>query len=194
MSDESKFEIEVAEVEITESDVDDIVEKLLKQKNTWKEVNRKAKEEDQITMNFVGKVDGEAFEGGTADNFATVLGSSNLLPEFEKQLEGVKRDEKKSFQLTFPEDYMQKELAGKEATFDIEVLKVEEGEVPELTEDLIKEYGIEDGKEASLRAQLRDNMTLELEQRKNAFAKNSCLLYTSPSPRDQRGSRMPSSA
>jgi len=70
---------------------------------------------------------------------------------------------------------MQKELAGKEATFDIEVLKVEEGEVPELTEDLIKEYGIEDGKEASLRAQLRDNMMLELEQRKNAFAKNSVM-------------------
>jgi len=175
LSDESAFEIEVADVEITDSDVDDIVEKLRKQKMTWKEVSRKSKTEDQVTLNFIGKVDGEAFEGGTADNFVTVVGAGNLLPEFEKQLEGVKVDEKKTFQLTFPEDYQQKDLAGKEATFDIEVLKIEEGEVPELTEDLIKEFGIEDGKEDSLRKQLKDNMTLELDQRKNAFTKNSVM-------------------
>ena len=96
LADESKYEVEVADVDVAESDVDDIVEKLLKQKMIWSEVDRKAKTDDQVTLNFVGKVDGEAFEGGTAENFTTVIGSSNLLPEFEKQLEGVKKDDKKS--------------------------------------------------------------------------------------------------
>lgn len=175
LADEANYEIEVAEVEVTESDVDDIVEKLLKQKMSWSEVDRKAKTDDQVTINFVGKIDDQAFEGGTSENFVTVIGSSNLLPEFEKQLEGVKKDDKKSFQVTFPKDYMQKDLAGKEATFDIEVLKVEEGELPELNEDLIKEFGIEDGAEESFRKQLRDNMAHELEQRKTAFVKNSVM-------------------
>ena len=175
LADESDYEIEVAEVEVTDSDVDDIVEKLLKQKMTWSEVDRKAKTDDQVTLNFVGKIDGEAFEGGTAENFTAVIGSSNLLPEFEKQLEGVKKGDKKSFQVTFPKDYMQKDLAEKEATFEIDVLKVEQGELPELNEDLIKEFGIQDGSEESFRKQLRDNMNLELEQRKSAFVKNSVM-------------------
>ena len=175
LADESNYEIEVAEVEVTESDIDDIVEKLLKQKMSWSEVDRKAKTDDQVTLNFVGKIGDEAFEGGTAENFVTVIGSSNLLPEFEKQLEGVMKDDKKSFQVTFPKDYMQKDLAEKEATFDIEVLKVEEGELPDLNEDLIKEFGIEEGTEESFRKQLRENMTHELEQRKNAFTKNSVM-------------------
>jgi len=173
--DASNFEVEVAQVEVEEADVDDIVEKLVKQKTQWTEVDRKAKTEDQVTLNFVGKIDGEAFQGGTQENFPTVIGAGNLLPEFEKQLEGVVKDDKKTFEVTFPKDYMQADLAEKVATFEIEVLKVEEGELPELNEDLIKEFGIEDGKEASFRKQLKDNMTLELEQRKKAFEKNSVM-------------------
>ena len=175
LSDLDQLEIEMADVEITESDIDDIVDKLLKQKMNWTEVDRAAKTEDQVTINFVGKIDGEVFEGGSQENFATVIGSSNLLPDFEKQLEGIKKDEKKSFDVTFPKDYMQQDLAEKVATFEIEVLKVEEGEVPELSEDLIKEFGIEDGKDESFRQQLKDNMTLELDQRKKAYAKNNVM-------------------
>ncbi len=169
------LEVEVAEVEIEESDVEDIVQKLLQQKMIWTEVERKSKTDDQITINFIGKIDGEEFQGGSQENFVTVIGSSNLLPEFEKQLEGVKKEDKKSFEITFPKDYMQKDLAEKVATFEIEILKVEEGELPELNEELIKEFGIEDGKEESFRKQLKDNMTLELEQRKKAYAKNSVM-------------------
>ena len=169
------LEVEVAEVEIEDSDIEDIVQKLLQQKMIWTEVERKAKTDDQITINFIGKIDGEEFQGGSQENFVTVIGSSNLLPEFEKQLEGVKKEDKKSFEITFPKDYMQKDLAEKVATFEIEVLKVEEGELPELNEELIKEFGIEDGKEDSFRKQLKDNMTLELEQRKKAYAKNSVM-------------------
>ena len=175
LADINTLEVEVADVEIVESDIDDIVQKLLQQKMIWTEVERKAKKDDQVTINFVGKIDGEEFQGGSQENFVTIIGSSNLLPEFEKQLEGVKKEDKKSFEITFPKDYMQKDLAEKVATFEIEVLKVEEGELPELNEELIKEFGIEDGKEDSFRKQLKDNMTLELEQRKKAYAKNNVM-------------------
>ncbi|MFK7816061.1 MAG: trigger factor [Gammaproteobacteria bacterium] len=175
LADASKLEIEVADVEIAETDIDDIVEKLLKQKINWAEVDRKAKQDDQVTMNFVGKIDGEVFEGGSQDNFPTVIGSNNLLPDFEKQLEGVAKGDKKSFDVTFPKDYMQQNLAEKVATFEIEVLKVEEGEVPELTEEIVKEFGIEEGTTEAFRKQLSDNMTAEMEQRKKAFAKNSVM-------------------
>ena len=175
LADTSNFEVEVAEVELAESDVDDIVEKLLKQKIKWTEVDRKAKLEDQVTLNFVGKIDGEEFQGGSQENFPTVVGDGNMLPEFEKQLEGVAKGDKKTFDVTFPKDYMQANLAEKVASFDIEVLKIEEGELPELNEDIIKEFGIEDGKKESFRKQLKDNMNLELEQRKKAFEKQNVM-------------------
>lgn len=175
LADTSKFEIEIADVEVAESDIDDIVDKLLQQKMKWTEVDRKAKQDDQVTMNFVGKIDGEVFQGGSQDNFPTVIGSNNLLPAFEKQLTGVAKGDKKSFDVTFPKDYMQQDLAEKVATFEIEVLKVEEGELPELNEELIKEFGIQEGTVEAFRKQLSDNMTQELEQRKKAFEKNSVM-------------------
>lgn len=175
LADASKFEIEVADVEIADADIDDVVEKLLKQKINWTEVDRKAKQDDQVTMNFVGKIDGEVFDGGSQENFPTVIGSNNLLPDFEKQLEGVAKGDKKSFEVTFPKDYMQQDLAEKVATFEIEVLKVEEGEVPELSEEIIKEFGIEEGTTEAFRKQLNDNMTLEMDQRKKTFVKNSVM-------------------
>jgi trigger factor len=173
--DSSTLEIEVADVEMKEADIDDIVNKLLKQKTIWTEVDRKAEQDDQVTMNFVGKIDGEVFDGGSQDNFPTVIGSSNLLPDFEKQLTGVAKGDKKSFDVTFPKDYMQQNLAEKVATFDIEVLKVEAGELPELTEEIIKEFGVEEGTAEAFRKQLSDNMTLEMSQRVKAFEKNSVM-------------------
>ena len=175
LADISAFEIETAEVDVAESDIDDIVEKLRKQKMVWTEVDRKAKQDDQVTLNFVGKIDGEAFQGGSQENFAAVIGASNLLPEFEKQLIGVAKGDNKTFEVTFPEDYMQKDLANKLASFEIDVLKVEEGELPELNEELVKEFGIEDGKVESFRQQLKDNMVHELEQRKKKKKKNNVM-------------------
>ena len=175
LADISAFEIETAEVDITESDIDDIVEKLRKQKMIWTEVDRKAKQDDQVTLNFVGKIDGEPFQGGSQENFATVIGASNLLPEFEKQLIGTAKGDNKTFEITFPEDYMQKDLAEKIASFEIDVLKVEEGELPEVNEELIKGFGIGDGKVETFRQQLKDNMVHELEQRKKMFQKNNVM-------------------
>ncbi len=179
LADVSTFEIEVADVEITDQDTDNVLEKLRKQKVQWSEVDRAAKNDDQVTIDFKGAIDGELFPGGTSENFSVVLGNSNLLPEFENQLEGVKKDEQKTFDVTFPKDYMQKDLAEKTAAFEVKVHKVETGELPEVDEDFIKGLGIEDGSIDTLKEQLKESMQAELTQRKMAFDKAQvmqCLL------------------
>ena len=175
LADTSQFEIEIAEVEITESDIDDVIGKLRKQKTSWKEVDRKSQKDDQITIDFKGTLDGEEFAGGTQDNFSVVLGSSTLLPDFEKKLYGLTKGEEKTFEVTFPKDYMQHELAEKTATFEIKVNKVEQGELPEINEEFVKEFGIDDGNIETLKQQVRDNMSNELEQRKKAFVKDQVM-------------------
>ena len=171
----SKLEVEVADVKVANSDIDNMLEKLRKQKMNWKEVDRAAKQEDQVTIDFIGTMNDEEFPGGTQNDFTVVLGNSTLLPDFEKQLEGVKKGQEKSFDIEFPENYMQQELAGKVATFTIQVKKVEEGELPKMDEAFVKEFGIQDGELSSLKEQLKSNMTLELDQRKKVFAKDQVM-------------------
>ena len=175
LADASKFEIEVAEVEIGDSDIDNMIEKLRKQKMQWKVVDRQAKDQDQVTIDFVGMIDGEEFAGGSQDDFSVVVGSGTLLPEFEKQLHRVKEGEEKSFELVFPKDYMQQDLAEKTATFKIKVKKVEEGHIPDIDENLIKEFGIQDGKLETLKQQLKGNMTNELAQRQKVHQKEQVM-------------------
>ena len=169
LADASNFEIEVASVEIAASDIDNLIEKLRKQKIEWSEVDREAKHNDQVTINFKG----------TIDNFSTVLGSGNLIQDFENQLEGVKKGEEKTFDVTFPKDYVQKDLAEKVATFEVKVQKIEAGNLPEVDENFVKGLGIDDGKLDSLKEQLKESMSVELTQRKKAFDKAQvmqCLL------------------
>lgn len=171
----SEVEIAIAEVEIAESDINSMLDKLRAPKMKWNEIARKAKKDDQVTIDFKGSIEGEFFEGGSQDDFPIVLGSGSLLPEFEEQLFDVIKDEEKSFEVTFPKDYMQKDLAEKVATFVIKVKKVEAGELPALDEDFVKEFGIEDGNLDALKEQLKSNMSVELEQRKKAFVKGRVM-------------------
>ena len=175
VADVSDFEIEKAEVEIKDADIDNMIEKLRKQKTEWDEVDRAATQEDRVTMDFKGSMDGEFFEGGSQEDFATVLGSNNLLPDFEKQLEGVKAGDEKTFDVAFPEDYAQKDLANKVAKFEISVKKVEQAVLPEVNEEFVKSFGIEDGKLDTLKEQIKQNMQAELEQRKKAFQKDQVM-------------------
>ncbi len=175
LADISEVEIAVAEVEIAESDINSMLDKLRAPKMKWNEIARKAKKDDQVTIDFKGSIEGEFFEGGSQDDFPIVLGSGSLLPEFEEQLFDVIKDEEKSFEVTFPKDYMQKDLAEKVATFIIKVKKVEVGELPALDEDFVKEFGIEDGNLDALKEQLKSNMSVELEQRKKAFVKGRVM-------------------
>jgi len=149
-------------VEIAESDIDNMVEKLQTQKASWKEVKTKAKDGNQVTVSFEGKVGDKPISEEPIKGFPVVLGSKSMIPGFEDNLKGVKAGEKLSFEVTFPEDYQQADFAGKVGAFDVEVDKVEKSELPEINEEFIKEFGVESGDMADFRADLTKNMTGEL--------------------------------
>lgn len=175
LADVSGFEIETAQAEVTDEDVNDMLEKLRRQKMRWRTVDRVAEKDDRVNIDFKGTLDGEIFPGGSQDDFAVVLGSDTLLPEFEQQLEGVKKGDAKPVEVTFPKDYRQPELAGKQVVFDVQVKKVEAGSLPELDEHFVRELGIEDGKIETLNVELRRNLETELEQSKQTFDKNQVM-------------------
>ncbi len=119
----------------------------------------KAKDGDQVVMDFVGKVDGEAFDGGSAEDYPLVLGSNSFIPGFEKQLVGVKAGEEKAVTVTFPEDYQAENLKGKEAVFDCTIKEVKEPVAAEINDDLAKKFGAEDL--AALKAQISERLEAE---------------------------------
>ena len=157
-------EIEKPVVEISDADLDNMMETLQKQHATWKEVKRKAKKDDRVVIDFVGKVDGEEFEGGKAEGFTLELGQNRMIPGFEEPLVGAKTGEDVVVEVTFPEDYHAENLKGKAATFDVKVQKVEGKQLPDVDEEFAKLFGVEEGGVEALKAEVRKNMERELTQ------------------------------
>lgn len=162
VKDLDKIEVEKPVAEVIDADVETMIETLRKQQGTWKVTEQAAGEQNRVTLDFVGKVDGEEFEGGKANDFALVLGQGRMIPGFEDAIIGHKAGDSFDINVTFPEDYHAENLKGKPAVFAATLTKVEELELPELTEDVIKRFGIADGTIESLRAEVRKNMTREL--------------------------------
>ncbi|MFQ1054943.1 trigger factor [Gilliamella apicola] len=162
IKDLDKIEVEKPVAEVVDADVETMIETLRKQQGTWKEVEQSAKEQNRVTLDFVGQVDGEEFEGGKANDFVLVLGQGRMIPGFEDAIVGHKANDQFDINVTFPEDYHAENLKGKPAVFSATLKKVEELELPELTEDVIKRFGIADGTVESLRIEVRKNMSREL--------------------------------
>ncbi|OTQ04202.1 trigger factor [Gilliamella apicola] len=162
IKDLDKIEVEKPVAEVVDADVETMIETLRKQQGTWKEVEQSAKEQNRVTLDFVGQVDGEEFEGGKANDFVLVLGQGRMIPGFEDAILGHKANDQFDINVTFPEDYHAENLKGKPAVFSATLKKVEELELPELTEDVIKRFGIADGTVESLRIEVRKNMSREL--------------------------------
>jgi len=156
------IEVEKPVVEVTDEDVDAMLDTLRKQQATWKDSDAAATAEDRVTLDFTGSVDGEVFEGGKASDFVLAMGQGRMIPGFEDGLVGHKAGEEFTIEVTFPEDYHAENLKGKAAKFDIVLKKVEERELPEFTEEFIKRFGVEDGSVAGLRTEVRKNMDREL--------------------------------
>jgi trigger factor len=150
--------------EVSEADVDKMIETLRSQRVVWEVVDRASKEGDRIVIDFDGSIDGEAIEGGKSEQMPVELGKGRLIKSLEEQLVGLKADDEKSLDVTFPEDYHAEKLAGKEAKFDVRVHKVEEPVLPEVNDELAKQFGIEEGGVEALRAEIRSNMERELRQ------------------------------
>ena len=134
-----------------------------------------AKEGDRVTVDFVGKIDGTAFAGGTAEDFVFVLGEGRMLPEFEKATLGLNLGGSREFDLAFPEDYHGKEVAGKTAQFTVTLKKVEWAHLPEADGEFAKSLGIVDGDVTKMRGEIRENLEREAKRRTQALLKNQVM-------------------
>jgi len=156
------FKVERPVVDIKESDIDEMLENLRKQRATWTAVERAAQPGDQISIDFEGSIDGEPFAGNKAENMPLVLGSNSMIPGFEEQLNGVSAGDEKSIEVTFPDNYPGTGVAGKTATFKVKVHQVSEMKLPELNDDFARAFGINEGGMDALRTEITGNMQREL--------------------------------
>lgn len=159
------LKIEKLKAEIQDSDIDALLENLRKQKTNWNEVDRASEDGDRMTISFKGSIDGELFDGGSAENVPLVIGSKSMIPGFEEQLTGLAKEAETTITVTFPDDYSASNLAGKPAEFAITVAKVEAPELPELDDAFARDFGVEEGGLDKLRDDVRNNMQRELDAR-----------------------------
>ncbi len=169
------IEIEKPVAEITDQDLDNMIEKLREQRREWKEVDRAAAQGDQVVCDFDGVIDGEAFAGGSGKDMSVEIGAGQMLKAFEDGLLGMSKGEEKTVDVSFPEDYHGKDVAGKTAQFTLKVSKVSEPVVPELNEELIKSFGVEDGDLETFKQDIRENMEKELAQKIKTNLKNAVM-------------------
>jgi trigger factor len=164
LADISGAKLEKVTAEVTDADLDEMIENLRKQRTEWKQVKRKSKKGDRLNIDFTGTIDGEEFSGNSGQNVPLVLGSGRMIEGFEKGLTGAKAGEEHTLDLQFPEDYGHKEVAGKPVQFQVKVNSVEAPELPEVDEEFAKGFGIGDGSLEALRTEVRQNMERELAQ------------------------------
>jgi len=171
----AELAIEKVEASVEDADVDNMIDVLRKQKMDWSEVERASADGDRVSIDFVGTVDGEAFDGGSANDMPMVLGAGQMIPGFEEKLTGLKTSNETTFKVPFPDDYAAKELAGKEAEFSVTVKKVEESAMPEVGEEFAKAFGVENGDVDQLKTEIKANMERELSRRLSVLLKQSVM-------------------
>ena len=158
-----------------ESDVDNTINTLRKQRAVYEPAERAAQNDDQVRIDFTGTLGGVVFEGGEAKDMTILLGQGRMLPDFENAIIGMKSGETKAFDMTFPENYHGKEVAGKQVTFSLTLHAVEAPRLPELDTEFATQLGIEDGDVNKLKAEIRDNLTRETGRRIKALNKNNVM-------------------
>jgi trigger factor len=148
--------------EVTEADVDAMVQNLREQRPKFDVVDRESREGDRVTMDFTGLVDGKPFEGSKGEDVAVLLGGGRMLKEFEAGITGMKANDRRQVTVRYPDDYHNKSLAGRDAEFDVHMKKVEEKRLPDLDDEFCREYGVPEGGMERLRSEVADNMRREL--------------------------------
>ncbi|HDS1682723.1 TPA: trigger factor [Pseudomonas putida] len=167
--------VERLSAEVADADLDNMLEVLRKQNTRFEAVERAAQNDDQVNIDFVGKVDGEVFAGGSAKGTQLVLGSGRMIPGFEDGLVGAKAGEERVVNVTFPEDYQNLDLAGKAAEFTITVNSVSAPALPELNEEFFAQFGIKESTLEGFRTEVRKNMERELRQAIKTKVKNQVM-------------------
>lgn len=185
IGDLANVDIETVSADVTDAEIDKTIDILRKQRvhyHTKGEAGEHgtggeavAANGDRVTVDFVGKIDGEEFAGGKAENYAFVLGEGRMLPEFEAATVGLKVGESKSFPLPFPEDYHGKDVAGKTAEFTITLNKLEWAHMPEVDAEFARSLGIEDGSIEKMREDIKTNLQREVNARIKARNKEAVM-------------------
>jgi len=177
MGDLTVAEVEKVTTEVSDAAIDKTLDILRKQRRTFSQRPQDvaAEDGDRLTVDFEGKIDGETFEGGKAENFQFILGDGQMLKEFEEASRGMKTGESKTFPLAFPADYHGKDVAGKTADFMVTVKKIEAAHLPEVNEALAKSLGIEDASVEGLRADIKKNLDREVKFRLLARNKTAVM-------------------
>ncbi len=158
------YTVERPVAEVTEGDVDRVLEAMRKQRTRWIPVERPAQEGDRVTIDYTATIGGEPFEGSQAQGIRVVLGRGDLLPGFEDHLKGARAGETRTFKVQFPEDYAIQKVAGQEAEFTVKVKAVEAPELPELDEAFAESFGIKEGGMEALRQEVRETLEKELKR------------------------------
>ena len=158
------MQVDRVTAEVTESDIDAMIERLRKQQMKYVAADRAAAKGDKVSIDFEGAIEGHAFAGGKGENISIVLGEGRMLPDLEQGLIGATLAEKRDVSVTFPADYRATELAGKTAIFATEIKTIEEPVLPELDEEFCKSFGVTEGGLTKLREDVAANMRRELEQ------------------------------
>jgi len=169
------FTVEKSVCPVGDPEVDKTIDIMRRQRATMAEVDRPAAEGDRITVDYSGSVDGVPFEGGSAADFQFIVGQGKMLPEFEGAVAGMARGESKTFPLTFPADYRATELAGKTASFEVAVKKVEQVNLPPVDADFARQLGVRDGDVSKMRDEVRANLQREVASRLVARTKDSVM-------------------
>ncbi|WP_462158625.1 trigger factor [Pseudoalteromonas sp. GB56] len=169
------IEVEQPVVEVKDEDLANMLETLRKQHASWAETEEAAADNSRVTIDFVGTIDGEEFEGGKAENFPLELGQGRMIPGFEDNIVGKKAGEEVVADVTFPEEYHAENLKGKAAQFTITVKKVEVQELPELNEEFATLFGITEGGVDALKEEVKKNMSRELAQAVKAKVKAQAI-------------------
>ena len=175
VGDLSGQEVEKVTASVGDAEVEKTIDILRQQRTRFNHTERAAKDGDRVIIDFEGKIDGEAFAGGSAENYAFVLGQGQMLPEFEAGVNGLKEGESKDVEVNFTEDYHGKEVAGKTAVFTITVRNVAEPVLPEVDEVFAKALGIADGNIETMRAEVKKNVEREVKRRVDSQNKEAAM-------------------
>jgi trigger factor len=161
----SKSKIKLQEVKVDEKQIDEVVKNLQKQRSENKEVNREARKGDRVEIDFEGFIDSKPIPGGSSKNHPIILGDGVMVPGFEEAIIGMKKNDEKEFELTFPKDFPQKNLAGQKAKFKVKVNAIQEVKLLEMTDALAKTLGQKSVSE--LRADIKKSLGKELKERED---------------------------
>ena len=175
LGDVSAASIERPQARVDDAEVDKTIGILRKQRARFVPATRPAQDGDRLVVDFEGTIDGKLFDGGKAENFSFALGEGRMLPEFETAARGMAAGERKTFKLKFPDDYHGKDVAGKEASFELSVKQHEQPELPALDENFAKQLGVADGDIAKMRTEVRANVEREVKKRVEARVKSQAL-------------------